>query len=94
MANPTPTRGGGFDQSEVDHILDDIEMFQPLGKDEWEVLAPDHTKTFREKNRTANGLKKKFRKRMPTRDPGIPDDVRRPRHLRYRLTELVEIAEI
>ena len=89
--------GSGIHCKEIDYLLDLIEKIQPLCRDEWEMVAAEHKKEFGDKQRTTDSLKKKFaslyRRKMPTDDPRMPEDVRRAKHLRHRLTELAEIGD-
>ena len=47
-------------------------------------------------NRTVDGLRRKFssrhRKKIPTGDPLMPSDVRRPKHIRYKMTERADMG--
>lgn len=90
------TRGTGFTQLETDNLLHCIERKLPLCKEEWDAVLVDHMKLFSDFNRTVDSLKRKFsmlhRKKMPTGDPLMPDDVRRAKHLRYLMTERADLG--
>lgn len=89
-------RGSGFTQVETDNLLDIIERMLPLCADEWNAVLAEHNKCFGDQRRTVDSLKRKFstlhRKKMPTGDPQMPDDVRRAKHIRFRMTERAAIG--
>ena len=73
-----------------------IDRYLPLCKDEWEFILNEHNKLFSLQNRTVDALRRKFaslhRKKMPTGDPLMPANVRRAKHIRYKMTERADMG--
>lgn len=91
-----PARGSGFGQAEVDHFLSLLDHYLPLCKDEWDIVIVEHSKIFPQNNRSVESLRRKFaslhRRKMPTGDPLMPADVRRAKHIRYKMTERADMG--
>lgn len=89
-------RGSGFCQIEVDRMLDAIERYLPLCREEWDAVLKLHEHQFKDSIRTTDSLKRKFssmhRKKMPTGDPLMTDDVRRAKHIRYKMTDRADMG--
>lgn len=89
-------RGSGFGQAEIHHLLGLLDEHLPLCKDEWDYVLREHHKMFPLHQRTVESLRRKFatlhRKKMPTGDPLMPADVRRAKHIRYRITERADMG--
>lgn len=77
-------------------MLDSIERYLPLCKEEWDAVLQLHNQQFKDFNRTTDSLKRKFssmhRKKMPTGDPLMTDDVRRAKHLRHNMTDRADMG--
>ena len=96
--NPKPTvlRGSGFTQTETDTLLEILDVMLPLCREEWDAVLAKHNTVFGDQHRTVDSLKRKFstlhRKRMPTGDPLMPDDVRKAKHIRHKMTERADVG--
>ncbi|PXF49576.1 hypothetical protein BWQ96_00646 [Gracilariopsis chorda] len=91
------SQGTGFTQKEVESVLNVIEKYLPLCKEEWDMVAEEHGETLFVENSTVDSIKRKFatlhRRKIPTGDPRMPDDVRRAKRLRFRMGERADIGE-
>lgn len=91
-------RGGGFGQSDTDHLLYILDTTLPLCKDEWSKVLEEHDKTFHLYNCTIRSQKssRKFatlhKKKIPTGDLIIPSDVKKAKHIRYKMTECANMS--
>ena len=89
-------RGSGFTSAETEAMLGTVEKLLPLCRDEWEAVLAEHNKLFRDQMRTVDSLKRKFatlhRKKMPTGDPLMPEEVRKAKHIRYKMTERADLG--
>lgn len=89
-------RGSGFGQAELISFLEILENKLPLCRVEWESVLTEHEKRFIQNERTVDGLRRKFanlhRKKIPTGDPMMPEDVRRAKRIRYKMTERADIG--
>ncbi|KAJ8524208.1 hypothetical protein ON010_g16910 [Phytophthora cinnamomi] len=43
---PTATRGAGFSPAEVRDLLDLIDHYKPIGRDEWDTVTREHNANF------------------------------------------------
>ena len=78
-----PGRGGGragsgprFNRTELEHLNEIVERILPIGPDEWEAVAMQHSDLYPTHNRCMANLKRKFRDmcshQPPTGDPTCP----------------------
>ena len=90
-------RGSGFGQAELDSLLDLLDEALPLCAAEWDAVVRDHQLRYPGAGRTVDSLKRKFsnlhRKKMPTGDPLMPADVRKAKHIRYKMTERSDLGD-
>jgi hypothetical protein len=90
-------RGSGFTQQEVDSLLELLDEKLPLAKDEWDYVASRHMDRYPNTERTVDSLKRKFaslhRKKIPTGDPLIPNDVKFAKRIRIKMTERADLGD-
>ena len=75
-------RGRNYSQSNIEYMLELIEIAHPCGIDEWDIIASTFNTHFGNgENRSGDDLRNKFKAlknvRKPTGDPSIPPNVRR-----------------
>ena len=94
--NITAVRENGFTSAETEAMIGTVEKLLPLCRDEWEAVLAEHNKLFRDQMKTVDSLKRKFatlhRKKMPTGDPLMPEEVRKAKHIRYKMTERADLG--
>ncbi|KAJ8561571.1 hypothetical protein ON010_g8111 [Phytophthora cinnamomi] len=94
---PTATRGAGFSPAEVRDLLDLIDHYKPIGRDEWDTVTREHNANFPGVRRTTESLHRKFAKlyrtNMGTGNPHIPEEVERAIALAAAITNRVDIAQ-
>lgn len=90
-------RGPGFTQAELDSVLELLDEYLPVSRDEWEVVLRKHEKRFPEKSRTVESLRRKFaslyRNKLPTGHPQMPEEVQKAKHIRLRMTERTDVTD-
>jgi len=93
----SPKRGSGFATKEVDFSLELIGTYLPLCPEEWDTVHREHQKCYPQQQRSVDSLKRKFsslhRKKMPTGDPLMPEDVRRAKNIRHEMTERANLGD-
>lgn len=76
-----PPRGAGFGHAELSFLLEFLERIQPISQTEWKAVLAEHEQPFSQQGRTVDSLRRKFstlhRRKMPTGDPKIPEEVLR-----------------
>ncbi|PXF43185.1 hypothetical protein BWQ96_07129 [Gracilariopsis chorda] len=79
---PLIKRGPGLTHSEMKSVLDLIEEYMQLAREEWEMVSPVHGARYTTKGLNAESLRRKFsticRTTVPTGDQSIPLHVPRP----------------
>jgi hypothetical protein len=74
------SKGGNFNNIDLNDLLLEIEARLPMSNPEWEGVAKDHTQKYPTKKRVAKILRLKFGKlwqmNVPTGDPNIPVHIR------------------
>ena len=89
-------RGESYSVQEIEDFLTIMEMVQPLSRSEWNTVEELHQEHYGEKHRSADSIKKKYKKLVkegpPTGDPHCPDHVRRAKRLNYALFRKSEMA--
>ena len=89
-------RGSGFGLQEAESLLEILEEFLPLCQDERDHVASLHSSRYPRERRTMDSLKRKFsslhRKRIPTGDPMIPNDVKWAKKIRGKMTERADLS--
>lgn len=90
-------RGSGFSRQEIDGMLELLEEYLPIARQEWDSVLRLHMQRYPELDRTVDSLKRKFsslhRAKVPTGDPTIPPDVKRAKQIRYSMMERADIGE-
>lgn len=90
------SRGSGFSAVETSSLLELLHEHLPIGNSEWEHILTLHDRNFSDKMRTVDSLKRKFatlhRKKIPTGNPIMPDDVLIAKNIRSKITERSEIG--
>lgn len=90
------SRGSGFSNVETLSFLRLLEEHLPIGNSEWEHVVTLHDKNFSAKMRTVDSLKRKFatlhRRKIPTGNPIIPEDVSLAKEVRSKITQRSEIG--
>ena len=91
-------RGTNFLREELDSFLDSVEDILPLSTTQWEGVVETHSARYPDKGRTVDSLKRKFKelhiKRIPTGDPHCPPAVRRAKHLRNAIIEMMDGTDL
>ena len=91
-------RGANFSREELDSFLDSVEEILPLSTTQWESVVEIHSARYPDKGRTVDSLKRKFKelhiKRIPTGDPHCPPAVRRAKHLRNAIIEMMDGTDL
>jgi hypothetical protein len=91
-------RGAIFLREELDSFLDSVEEILPLSTTQWESVVEIHSSRYPDKGRTVDSLKRKFKelhiKRIPTGDPHCPPAVRRAKHLRNAIIEMMDGTDL
>lgn len=84
-------RSNGCLGDEVSYPLDILDYSFLLCREEWEPFTGRHHKNYHDSGRTADSLKRKFsslyRKKAPTGDPLMPENVRRANCIPRRMKE-------
>jgi hypothetical protein len=79
-------------------MLTSIETFLPMGPEEWEMVADNHSLGFPGMNREATSLRRKFQAlynmQVPTGDPTCPPHVRRAKRLRNKIEERADASNM
>ncbi len=87
-------RGLKFSTTELEHLLDAIEEFVPIGNPEWERVWNSHQTLYEEKERTVESLKRKFsevaRMKIPTGDPTCPPHIRRAKRISRKIVQATD----
>ena len=82
-------RGESYSVQEIEDFLTIMEMVQPLSRSEWNTVEDLHQEHYGEKHRSADSIKKKYKKLVkegpPTGDPHCPDHVRQAKRLNNAL---------
>lgn len=80
----------------MDYFLNVLVEKLPLCKTEWDEVLKEHEKRLAQHGRTVDSLRRKFallhRKKIPTGDPLMSDDVRRAKHLLYKMSERADLG--
>lgn len=80
-SKPTPGKGSGLKGTEKETLVNFLEQIQMFCRDKWNLVKAKQNREFTINGRTVDILRRKFasinRKRMPTGDQMMPDDVRR-----------------
>ena len=91
-------RGANFSREELDSFLDSVKEILPLSTTQWESVVEIHSSRYPDKGRTVDSLKRKFKelhiKRIPTGDPHCPPAVRRAKHLRNAIIEMMDGTDL
>lgn len=94
---PQSKRGIGFSDMEMESLLNLIEQVLPIGGVEWDTIEREHATTWPQQSRTKESLRRKFqslyRQKIPTGDPNCPPNVRRAKHIHYKLKEKTEMSD-
>jgi len=97
VAQKPPGRGSGFSQPEMEALLDLLDSALPISSMEWEAVMAEHNKKFPTMKRTVDSLRRKFntlhRVKMPTGDPLMKPEVKRAKHIRYKMTDRADLGE-
>lgn len=91
-------KGSRLSTPKLEALLSEIEVIQPLCRDEREAVRVEHKRRFAANDRTVESLKRKLaswnRKKMPTGDPLMPEDVRRAKQICQKMTERAEMGKL
>ena len=78
---------GNYLPEETMFLLDILQRVRPIGPEEWQQCADDHTAKYRGRN--VESIRRKFsdlyRKSIPTGDPNCPEDVKRAKHIKWSI---------
>ena len=80
-------------------LLDLIQELKPMGRMEWETLLDKFNRRVpAARERDVRGIQSKFAslhsKKMPTGDPNMPADVKRAKHLHYKIMEESDMVDV
>ena len=68
----------------------------PIDGNEWDSVVSQHNQLYAHCDRSIPSLRRKFqelyRKKIPSGDPNMPEDVRLAKHVMYKITEKSEIS--
>jgi hypothetical protein len=83
--------GPRFVEQELVHLNEAIGRILPLGSDEWNQVADEHSELYPTLNRTVDSLRRKFKEmcgaQVPTGDPTCPPHIREAKRLYYLIQE-------
>ena len=102
VAQPPPiqprvraVRGAKFTHLELINLMEIMISILPIGPTEWEQVWEHHNVTF--PGRDVNGLRRKYttlhRKKIPTGDPNMPDEVHMAKQCKYRIAQKAELGD-
>ena len=104
VVNPPPpaqlqrgarARGHKFSSAENIYLMEAMLQVLPIGPDEWDEVWNLHSVQF--PGRDCNGLRRKYttlhRKKMPTGDPFMPDEVRMAKHCKVCIAQKAELGD-
>jgi hypothetical protein len=79
-----------FTPEEVDLLLDAVERHMPIGQEKWMCVVRDFNNSVPpDRHHDKTGIQNKFNNlwkvKKPTGDPTMPDDVRRAKHINYKI---------
>lgn len=96
-SNKKPKTGGGkgpnFTKAELENMLELIENSDkmPMCMTDWDAIADKHRTRYPMGDRNGESLRRKFNllanTKMPTGDPRIPPEVKKAKHIHWRMTE-------
>ena len=84
-----------YTHDEIMYMLENMKEVLPVGGLEWERVVNAHNALYPERGRDKDSLKRKFsdlhRKKPPTGDPNIPEEVREAKIIKRMIVEKVDI---
>ena len=83
--------GPRFVEQELVHLNEAIGRILPLGSDEWNQVADEHSELYPTLNRGVDSLRRKFKEmcgaQVPTGDPTCPPHIREAKRLYYLIQD-------
>ncbi len=87
-------RGLKFALSEIEILLEVVEVIIPIGNPNWDKILNKHASCYPTKDCTAESLKRKFkelaRTKIPTGDPNMPPHICKANHIYYRIVQATD----
>ena len=88
-------RGAKFTNAELMNFIEIMESILPIGPTKWDQVWEQHSVVF--PDRELNTLRRKYttlhRKKIPTGDPHMPDEVRMTKRCKYKIAEKAELGD-
>ena len=86
---------GNYGKEETQFMLDVLEEILPIGPDEWQQVVDKHSEQY--PGRDVDSIRRKWsglhRKKCPTGDPHMPDEVCQAKRIKYKIGDKANLED-